>query len=287
MAKTAKKYALFSDLDGTLVTADTKPLNALKELIQLVQGTGWLFVAVTGRRATDVAQTVQKRLLPPFDIIVGTAGTEILHRRPDGTYVDDEKYAEALLGKGFNRHTIVKRCREIIHDLRQTEPRFRLRFQYPNQEAAFTAGRPARFHPFKVSCYCMASNMEDIQTITQLLSTQFPACSIIVGKDVRPNSKDRYCLDILAASKLDALNYLIAEESIAGGVVAGDGGNDVDMLLHTPDSFFAVLVGGHTAQARDVLQAYKSQKDVFIDTSNRRGPQSIMVAMHKLLEEGH
>ena len=70
----------------------------------------------------------------------------------------------------------------------------------------------------------------------------------------------KYCLDVLPLTKAGAVDYLTRIASIKKGVVAGDSGNDVNMLLES-GTMNAVLVGGYKKEAEQKITNEVTKKE--------------------------
>jgi len=85
----------------------------------------------------------------------------------------------------------------------------------------------------------------------------------------------KYCLDILATTKSGAVQYLRQLLGITRGIIAGDSGNDVDMLLES-SPLTAVLVGGYEPYARSAIEA-AANHGVYVDQDlKRQAAESIL-----------
>ncbi len=101
-------------------------------------------------------------------------------------------------------------------------------------------------------------------------------CEAAYGnQDLSPDQPKKYYLDVLAATKVDAVNYLRTVAGIKLGAVAGDSGNDIDMLLETGD-LHAILVGGAKSEAVSAIQEKTVGKE--------KGKRSFRKIMN---EQGH
>jgi hydroxymethylpyrimidine pyrophosphatase-like HAD family hydrolase len=285
-------FAIFSDLDGTL-TAPHNPHAArdLAKLVAFVQEHGWPLIAVSGQRCRDTIDRVLAGRLPKFAAVIGTVGTELRLLQPNGRYAADEEYSAWVRRHGYDRQYVAERVQSLLDTARLRLPVARLDWQYPEEEEKFLAGEPATFEYYKVSCHFFASSAEEVAGVARLFEDAFPSFQIVTCEEIDHNRSlhagepRKFCLDVVPVAKASAVNYVIETYAIGAGLVAGDSGNDVDMLLDTPGSFVGVLVAGHTEEARARIQsrALPRGKQMVIDTSSvHTPPQSILKAAHDL-----
>lgn len=286
-----KRCALITDIDDTLYRADHDgAVKAAWDLRDKATNTPYPIIAVTGG---DYEQLVRARLeskeLPILDVLVTSVGTEIRYPMPDNSYEKDEEYDRLLKASGYDRLAILGKLQAVLTDLRQAGNE--IDFQEPQAEAVYLKKPDPSYLPYKVSLHFFAD--DDGRSIAQVFKQAFPALKIVVAEEIHHNATlapdqtyKKYCLDIMPATKADAVNYLIKKLALDQGVVAGDSGNDIDMLLETPKSFVAVAVGGHKDELKAALHAHKvankDHKQIFIDTDDNR-----MAAQTLLLFDGY
>jgi hydroxymethylpyrimidine pyrophosphatase-like HAD family hydrolase len=156
--------------------------------------------------------------------------------------------------------------------------------------------------PFKISFHFFASSDREIDTVMGAIAEMFPSQKIVMCGEIGHNATVqegqplKYCVDIVAATKADAVNYLTRILDIKKGVVAGDSGNDVDMLLNS-DNMDAVLVGGYKSEAINYIDkatasVNKSGKfrkvrgnngllrSCYVEQDDALGPESIKRALN-------
>ncbi|MCL5008791.1 MAG: hypothetical protein M1400_00420 [Patescibacteria group bacterium] len=139
------------------------------------------------------------------------------------------------------------------------------------------------------------------------MSRFFPKQNILTCEEIGHNRNlpanapiKKYCLDILPATKADAVNYLEKICGINKGLVAGDSGNDTAMLIDSR-GLTAVLVGGYKTELRSAVDsktpspkpgkrsfqritaASGETKAVYIEQGERLAAESILHAA-KILE---
>ncbi|MGH7157991.1 MAG: HAD family hydrolase [Candidatus Saccharimonadales bacterium] len=292
-----KRSALITDIDNTLYRAGHDgAVQAAWDLRANATGTPYPIVAVTG---ADYDQLVRGRLeskeLPLLDVLVTSVGTEIRYLMPDGTYEKDTEYGNLLKKTGYNRLIIISRLQTLLPQLRAAEGA-EIDFQDAAAETAYAKKPDPTFLPYKVGLHFFSK--DDGKKMQERFRRELPHLKIVVCEEIHHNSslkpgekRKKYCLDIMPATKADAANYLIKKLGLKQGVVAGDSGNDIDMLLETPHSFVAVAVGGHKAELQAALEehktAHRSPKPIFIDANDDRfAAQTLLLFSEYLAGKG-
>ena len=107
----------------------------------------------------------------------------------------------------------------------------------------------------------------------------------------------KYCLDVVPVSKSDAIGYVIKNIKPDRVIVAGDSGNDADMLFK--NGSVAIITGGAKPEllkeveakllpvileksVTKIRQPDGSEKIYYKELSDRVGPESILHALHIL-----
>jgi hydroxymethylpyrimidine pyrophosphatase-like HAD family hydrolase len=243
-------YALFADIDNTFYRSDRA--ESSKRLAEECHDQNFPVICDTGNYFGRVKSRVDSQELPKFQAVASSVGTEIWVLQKSGEYVRDENYREMLLKKGFNRTNVAQTALDIIS---KTPKETELEFQWPEAEETFLqTGKEMEGQEFKVSLFFRGNNMSQVESIVESFEKHFPAFRIVVCEDIGDAKGNKYCLDILAATKADAVNYLADITGIEGGIVAGDSGNDTDMLLDSNSDIEGVLVGGYKPEAWHTLK---------------------------------
>jgi HAD superfamily hydrolase (TIGR01484 family) len=274
--------AIFTDLDGTFVVEGGDAAKAAAEAVfQRAQTADWPLIAVSGRSTFRVTGEVQRGELPPFSAIVAAVGTEISLWQ-GGRYVPDMQYA-ARLAPLYEQKEVEQLSRQVAATL-------------PKKYGVYQHKKPV-VEPFKMSFRFEAPTAKDIVTVMEPFQQAFPQLKLILCEDLWYNLAHKgepkhYNIDIVPASKSDAIKYLMEKHGIGRGIMAGDSGNDIDALL--VPGLIAVLVGGHLPEAHDALRReypgaplgtwhQHGDKHLYIDTHPARlGPESILLAMDYL-----
>lgn len=290
-----KRSALITDIDNTLYRAGHEDaVQAAWGLRAKASEASYPIIAVTGG---DYEQLVRGRIesheLPVLDVLVTSVGTEIRYLLSDGTYQKDQVYDKKLKDTGYDRLSVVKKAQQLIAEEKANGAK--VRFQDPAEEAKYLVRPDLTYLPYKVSLHFFAEDNGDQMAIR--FKHQFSRLKIVVCEEINHNAtlkpgekRKKYCLDIMPATKADAVNYLIEKLKIEQGVVAGDSGNDIDMLLETPKSFIAVAVGGHKVELKQALEAHKvanrNHKPIFIDADDDRLAAQTLLLFDEYLSGG-
>jgi len=274
--------ALFTDIDNSFFRQDRK--EASKQLFDGLQQEGYPVVAVTGRSLDQVERRIQLGDFPQFTIIAAAVGTEIyvLHDK-DGqkVYEKDEAYEQLLTEKGFNRSELAKAGQKMVEDLRRGKTEWQFDFQNPAEELAYREGGLTAETPFKISFYAFADSETSLTALKAEVAKRFPGQQVVVCEEIRYNdgmqvgdTNKKYCIDILPTTKAGAVDYISEATGVAMKVIAGDSGNDTEMLTGTGD--VSIVVGG----ARPELMAVVD--DTVSETEDGRHFQRVTDAEGKL-----
>ena len=305
--KTSERGALFIDLDDSFYHP-TVP-GVTQDLYNKSVEQGWPVIVVTGNAFEGVLPRVISNQIPAPHIIVGSVGTEIWVLHDDAAlqtaYRKDAAFEQHILSMGYNRYDIAKKVADLITEMSDTESHHNFSFQHPERETSYLHKGEPTPEPFKVSLYYYTNTVEDLESLRSRLLEMFPNHTILIsyhttynqahaGEDVKA-----YCVDILPIGKAGAVNYLTQALNISQGMVVGDSGNDVEMLLETSPALLSLLVGGAKKEAEVALQTGNSiqvedwrvnlftmngqTKICSIDQSQKRvGPESVIAALHML-----
>jgi hydroxymethylpyrimidine pyrophosphatase-like HAD family hydrolase len=294
--------ALFTDIDNTFFRPGRE--GAMQTLNQKAAERDVPIVAVTGNDFQGVSRRMASGELPHFDAIIGGVGTEVWVRHEDErggvTYRRDEYFDSLLQASGFERRRLAEEAVRMIEELRAKFPEAKLDFQDPQAEKDWLAGQGER-QPYKISFHFFV-DQERLAELTQVVAERFSDQAVVVCGEIGYNSTlaadaavKKYCLDILPATKGDATEYVAKIVGVKQGLVAGDSGNDVGMLLETK-ALNSVLVGGYTSEAKEMLDQAVGQpkagkqgfqkivqpdgtvKAIYVEPGKRQAAESILRA---------
>jgi hydroxymethylpyrimidine pyrophosphatase-like HAD family hydrolase len=276
-----QRRALFTDIDNTLVRRGTQYAEAAKHIREYTTTQHIPLILVTGLSANQVLARIEAGEIPQPEAICGSVGTEIWLRTHDNIWQKDTAYNSWLAAIGFNATTVQKQASMFIATASQHD------FVFQPQHAQ---------NRYKVSLHFMATPKQAID-LQQKAAAYFAPFKVVVCKDITavlpPGSeRQKFCMDILPATKGDAVAYLTRQLDIQGGWKAGDSGNDLEMLLHK-DSLTPILVGGYTEEAGQVMLAGAHHKKdsifklsnghkAYIETSSQKAGESILQALQIL-----
>lgn len=254
------RVALFTDIDNTFARKGFE--GASLELEKRSGEESVPIVAVTGNYFSVVMKRILSGELPPFQAIASSVGTEIWLLKgvsEDGTpeYVKDTVFQESLEKSGYVRNELVEVSEKVILDFEKTHPDWKFDFQSPEKELDLKTN-PDDEYRFKISFFAYLSD-EDVSAMVAELQEKFPKQQVVVceeinyNKTLSPDAKiKKFCIDILPITKAGAVRYMSKVANVDQGLVAGDSGNDIDMLLNSGE-LDAVLVGGYKQEAKDAL----------------------------------
>lgn len=293
-AATGHRKALFTDIDdtlvdsagGTLAQAATSRLKAWSAAARVP------LIVATGNPHEMVLERIRKNEVPEPQTIISSVGTAIWHRTIDGRWVPDEGYAKLVRATGYDRRQVAATARDLIRQHALDRPELALQFQ-PIEDGNFSDS----LQPHKVSLQFIHTQ-KGAAELQQSFTVQFPKCKIVVCEEIHHNATlapgslyRKFCLDILALTKKDAVDYLVEKFNIGGGWKAGDSGNDAEMLISAQDHLIPIIVGGFKPELRLTLQRHLADeragplrkmldgRTVYIETNEkRRGAQSILHA---------
>ncbi|MDO8601890.1 MAG: HAD family hydrolase [bacterium] len=281
--------ALCVDIDNTFHKKGYE--EAMRQLTQNANERHIPIIAVTGNGFEGVLERINSGELPPFAGIAGAVGTElwILHRDATTgkmTYKKDTFFENTLREAVYDRLEIVKKSELMIRELSTSRPNWQLNFQQPEREEVFLKDQNAEHQPFKTSFHFFASPSE-IDVVGKEIHTRFPGNYIVICEEINHNRTlaenapiRKYCIDILPIGKSGVITYLSKLVGIKQGIVAGDSGNDIEMLTRSC-GLDAVLVGGHTAEAAsEIHKLIHRRKDGQRSFQRIVGPDGIERAVY-------
>lgn len=308
-AERGEKFtAAFTDVDNTFHRQDRQ--EASRELFASAVEKDYPLVAVTGNDLAGIEKRQATNELPKFPVTIGSVGTEIDVLQADGTYKRDEAFRQMLLKeKHFDRPTIARSAAEMIADLAEKNPDAELNYQgtehspYRLAEEAYLQNPEAnagKVQEFKVSFHFFADSPAGVESLARESAERFPGQEIVICEEIHYNrehegeSRKKYCLDVVPITKAGAVEYVSKRTGVEKGIVAGDSGNDTDMLMQS-GKLQAIVVGGAKSEligAADAVSQEKPGKSSFrrvlgedgtlramyVERGERKGPESIAYA---------
>lgn len=307
----------FTDIDNTYIVRTDNPIDraryqqATADMTKFMEDHHFPIVAVTGRDLPLVTAGQQsEEQLPAFDIVAASVGTELFIRQADGSYVPDKKYERFIEQTiGFNRPAVYAECAVLEKIIQEEAPGLELAFQprdtsenvkaYQSEpRTAFDkTGQPPP-QPHKIS-YRFHGTIADVKNLDRtfrnhLRSRGFRKTQIVFSEDSKlPDGRTRFNIDVVPVTKDTAINWMVAEYGCRG-VVAGDSGNDTQMILRAADA--GIVVGGAKAELHTYLQNIPTKRTdrhyrmvdvpgvgdrlIYWEPGDIRGPQSLRRAAH-------
>ncbi len=294
----------YTDVDNTFYRQDRH--DVAQELGRAASEGGYPIIAVTGNDYGGMMNRINSGELPRFDLIIGAVGTEVWALQEDGqTYAPDRFFERTLQESGYQRPEVAAKVGQFIDSMNTARPDLTIALQRAEEEAAYLRGNAAaNVQPFKISCTFFASSEAEVAEFSQSTNIWFPEQKAVICEEIGYNSQlpagqwpRKYNLDVLPITKLGAIEYTSDLLDVKQGIVAGDSGNDIDMLLQS-DSLTAVVVGGAKNELRQAASAATAEKQtrwrtgeqngssktVFIeDQPDQLGPDSVLHAAKVLL----
>lgn len=223
------KAALISDIDNTLI-GDKNSLQTLGDWLAQQQGK-LVFGVATGRPLESAVSILKRHQVRMPDVIISSVGTEI-------------HYGKRLVPDlGWAAHIRYLWRREALANALAEFPQLKLQSAENQRE-------------FKLSYLVTPNTMPPIEVLQRLLHEKKLHAQLIYSHDE--------FLDVLPirASKGHAIRYFAYKWGLPVGrcLVAGDSGNDVEMLL---GDTLAIVVGNHSpeiAHLRQGTQIYFAQQ---------------------------
>ena len=223
------KAALISDIDNTLI-GDKPSLVALGEWLTQQQGQ-LVFGVATGRPLESAVNILKRHQVRTPDVIISSVGTEI-------------HYGKRLVPDlGWAAHIRYLWRRDALAEALAEYPQLKLQ-------------QPENQREFKLSYVVSPKSMPPIEALQQFLHQKKLHAQLIYSHDE--------FLDVLPirASKGHAIRYFAYKWGlpVACCIVAGDSGNDVEMLM---GDTLAIVVGNHSqeiAHLRQGTQIYFAQQ---------------------------
>ncbi|MFA5137105.1 MAG: HAD family hydrolase [Patescibacteria group bacterium] len=212
-----------------------------------------------------------------FDGIVGAVGTEIYLRTQTNDYVQDKQYYTLLQQTDFKRDNIHVILSRIIPQIKKDVGITYLDFSKRDRS---NLGGELPKQPYKLSLEFKTSN-ENAKRVydyirNQLNENGITTIKLLMSSPYRIDDvTHKFNMDIVPLSKEKPILYLKKKWHFAS-IVAGDSGNDFDMLVKAADH--AILVGNAKNELRDSIESLpKNKKEhIYFASSNDSGPKAVL-----------
>ncbi|MCL5411207.1 MAG: hypothetical protein M1150_00445 [Patescibacteria group bacterium] len=323
----SRSIVLASDLDNTLVISWGNRVSS-QELMRFLKEKSIPLLIVTGIDIKQILSRISTGEVPLPQAFSSDVGTNLyfLHTtKPHSSeesissvlpsdetvwFVRDRLFDRVIRETGYNRRRLVKECLQIIQEYseqdqykEQFEDRLDLVFQTSLEEEKnfLNGGDVPRGWDWKIS-FWFFDNTRTLEKAARLAKTIRGRLGqeVVVCEEKNYNSRlgpeDRrrkYNLDLLPVTKAVVVNYVALLSKARTVAVAGDSGNDAEMLLDSGD--LKIVVGGYTQELIDRIKIAFPSKDSALENgwfeankrtwyverrlSRRRGPQSILNAL--------
>lgn len=245
---------LMTDIDGTFIGLKAKHQTiAGKLLINYLNMRNYGLVAITGRDLNMMLEDYKRGLLPLFDVVITSVGTE-RYILKNGEYIRDRSYDRYIKSElGFNRKSVYPICLDFLRVVRgrQRKPgphvlkHCRLSLQPRDRRPTPSNHTVQPPQPYKIS-FNFFGNETVTKKLHQIFRTLlndsgFHDVKLVFSTDAFRKGQMRKNIDVLALEKSEAATIIIRElENIMGkvfGIYAGDSMND----------YLAINLAGHAA----------------------------------------
>jgi hydroxymethylpyrimidine pyrophosphatase-like HAD family hydrolase len=289
---------IHTDIDNTFIIADGTRRHTSFVLFETLQKHNIPIHAITGASFSSVLERIKKGELPYSQIISSKVGTEryiLIKQYGNKKYIRDVSWDEKMRQTGYDRKTVVLKLQKLIE--KPPSEIIGFTFQNPSEEEEFLKSGITE-QPFKTSCYFFSSDPNEAAI---KIREEFPDCRVVIceeinhNRQIKPGEPKKWCLDILPITKSDAVNSVSDQYQTEINIIAGDSGNDKEMILGEGD--ISIVVGGAKQELVDALKnalgftplksftrRYESgNQRFFLERSEKRkGPESIVYALRVL-----
>lgn len=242
-------------------------------------------IAVTGRDLHQMNELhrafsempLQHAEIMDFDAIIGAVGTEIYVKSQHGEYQLDRNYSTLLDKTSFDREKIYALLEELIISIRDTYKIVSIDFSKRDKRGS-VGELPILPHKLSIEFKCTTPISVEIErTIRKAFDTHgfesiklLKSCPYTIDGTVH-----KFNFDIVPLTKSHAINYLKRLLNTYA-IVAGDSGNDYDMLATAADS--AVVVGNAKHELRDALKTLPPDhtRHIYFAPEKQTGPSAIL-----------
>lgn len=218
-----------------------------------------------------------------FDVFIGAVGTEIIIKTESG-YTRDTDYDQLMDKSLYDREKIYRILSDLIPKIRE---KFRpVAFDFCKRDQLDSTDElPKLAHKISYEFKAKEADAAKIEeAIRDELSREYPTTLAILvsspyalGDGVR-----KYNVDIVPFSKEKPIMYLQEILDITS-VIAGDSGNDYDMLAKTGD--YSIIVGNAKNELLERLSALPEErkKHLVYSPKELHGPYAVMNSLEKII----
>lgn len=292
-----KPICLWTDVDGTFVDEQDSSSDH-RELISYLGQRHMPIIAVTGRDLPAMREYPE--VLAACAGLLASGGTELFLHQASGEYKRDSDFERFVQHQhAFDRRSVQYMVDGLVAQVNRTHPHLHLTYQprdHPDNVRRYDgvcsgSGTPPQ--PFKISLHFTGTRTDN--TWLQALFQQHMAAPVVTSTHQRLTAEHAiYNLDIVAVTKREAVDHLIMKWGCRG-VVAGNSGNDRDLLLYSGDAgiipgdadpdLLAALELYQVIRKSEVFRVIKTDDGprlLYIDPPEFHGPESLLRAAHAL-----
>lgn len=214
-----------------------------------------------------------------FDGIIGAVGTEI-YINDNSNYTMDPDYYQLLEQTSFNRKKIYEILESLIIIIRERyKPES---FDFSKRDKHNSVDElPQLSHKLSLEFKTDDQTSKDIINFikSEFQKNNFPSINTLMSCPYNIREKiNKYNIDVVPVSKDKPILYL-KELLDVFTIVAGDSGNDFDMLTKSAD--YGIIVGNAKTELTEALSRLpkNQQNHMFFAAENLRGPDAILYAL--------
>lgn len=276
----------------TILSPDTSMYLPTMQLKSFLDSHDIPCIAVSGRDLYQMNELKNKfiEIIPDhpeimdFDAIIGAVGTEI-YIKQDKSYQKDPAFEQICASSSYNKTKIYSILDQLIPLIRSKfQP---VAFDFCKRDKKGSIGEHPPL-PYKISYEYKAtaeSSEKIIELVTETLKQKGFGLVKILWSCPYPidNTINKYNVDIVPISKDQPITYLKNMLQVRA-VVAGDSGNDYDMLAKAAD--IAVLVGNTKPELLKLMAPLlDTTKDKVLYLKDDMGPYAVLKAVKYLLSD--
>ncbi len=258
-----RKWVLFSDIDRTAYRKGVDNSSLTKQ----IDDGFWGLVYITGRHLHGVVELLQSGKLKKPHAVATNVGTRLYYLDENSAdkperdltcqdFIEDNEFIKKTRNCGFSKSDVHAKGKSLIQEMSYLNPDFHLEFQEQEKDINWKHIGTI-VDPFKVSfVYCLPSECpnEVKKDFIKKIKEHFKGYCTVISIALDSPQKNTWCLDVVPFAKDKAIKYLNKKMQVKG-VIAGDSGNDIHMLLgqigEATRDFLRICVGGTT---HDVLE---------------------------------
>jgi len=248
-------------------------------------------IIVTGRDIHQMNELIASfhsklpmhREIMDVDGIVGGVGTEVHLKMINGPFHVDAQYESLLSSTGFRRGDLLKILTPLIpRMLAQFHPQ---EFDFSKRDKHDSIDELPK-QPHKISLESKCDDQTALAILAVIRKTldeaQYTAIKILLSCPYKINKTiNKYNFDIVPYSKEKPIQFL---KDLFGveAIVAGDSGNDFEMIMHAAD--IGIVVGNAKKELLDSFASVteETKRHIMFAPKNVGGPTAILEILKKI-----